>query len=134
MQKCGQCGGKLRRVHRTFFERFGYMAIYACKECEQEEFVPRRYKFHFGPSARCPRCGTFRVVRLKAPDRIDPMYVGFLNLMEHLAGGKLFHCRYCRCQFYDRRRTAAEQGSTTPEPPPNDQEVTTPPGTASLDA
>ena len=109
-------------------ERFSYMAIYACKECENEEFVPRCYKYHFGPHARCPRCGTFRIVRLKERDRIDPMYVGLLNLIERLAGGKLFHCRYCRCQFYDRRRLAAESSQR-----PAEQEITTPPDTANSD-
>ena len=109
MLKCGQCGGKMRRIHRTFAERFSYMAIYACKECQHEEFVPRRYRYHFGTRARCPRCGTFRVVKLKEPDKIDRRHGGFLNLLERLAGGgRLFHCRYCRIQFYDRRSTATE--------------------------
>jgi hypothetical protein len=123
----------LRRVHRTFLERFGYLAIYACRECESEELVPRRYKYHFGPNARCPRCGTFRIVKLKERDKIDPMYVGFLNFLERLAGGRLFHCRYCRCQFYDRRRTAAESAGPT-DKRTVDPTVTTPPGTASSDA
>ncbi len=130
MHKCSQCGGKLRRVHRTFMERFSYMAIYACKECENEEYLQRSYKYHFGPHARCPRCGTLRIVKLKERDKIDPMYVGFLNLMERLAGGRLFHCRYCRCQFYDRRRTASESSQ-----PPSEQKVpTTPPDRASSGA
>lgn len=107
------------------------MAIYACKDCESEEFVPRRYRFHFGPHARCPRCGTFRIVKLKEPDRIDPMYVGFLNLMERLSGGKLYHCRYCRCQFFDRRRTAAV--GTAPAAPGANTPVTTPPDAANSD-
>lgn len=126
MHKCSSCGGKLRRVHRTFLERFGYMAIYACRDCEKEESLPYRYRFHFGRSARCPNCGTFRIVRLKEPDCIDPMYVGFFNFLERIAGGKLFHCRYCRCQFYDRRRLATEGGTA--------EAVTTPPGTARSDA
>jgi hypothetical protein len=133
MQKCSQCGGKLRRVHRDFWERFGYLAIYACKECESEEFVPRRYKFHFGPMARCPQCGTFRIVKLKERDKIDPMYSGFLNLLERLAGGRLFHCRYCRCQFYDRRRIAAENAAPS-EKTAGDPTVTTSPGAANSDA
>jgi DNA-directed RNA polymerase subunit RPC12/RpoP len=88
------------------------MAIYACKECDREEFVPRRYRYHLGPHARCPSCGTFRVVKLKEPDRIDPTYGGFLDFLERLAGGgKLFHCCYCRVQFHDRRRLA-----TAPDP------------------
>ena len=102
--KCGQCGGKLRRVHRTFLERFSYMAIYECKECEREEFAPRRYRYHLGPEARCPICGSYRIAKLKHPDRIDKMHRGFLNWLEKQAGHKtLFHCRWCRLQFYDRR-------------------------------
>ena len=112
MLKCGQCGGKVRRVHRTFVERFSYMAIYQCKECEHEEFVPRRYRFHFGDHARCPRCGTFRVQKLKERDKIDPFYGGLLDFFERLAsGGRIYHCRYCRVQFHDRRRHAED-----PEP------------------
>jgi DNA-directed RNA polymerase subunit RPC12/RpoP len=134
MNKCGQCGGKLQRVHRTFLERFGYLAIYECKNCGSEEFVPRSYKFHFGPNARCPRCGTFRIVKLKEPDKIDPMYIGFLNLIERVAGGgRLYHCRYCRCQFYDRRPTAAENAAAV-EAAVLEIKTTPPPDTASLDA
>jgi hypothetical protein len=32
-----------------------------------------------------------------------------LNLLERIAGrGKLFHCRWCRLQFYDRRPLSSE--------------------------
>ena len=115
MVKCGQCGGKLRRVHRTFFERFNYMAIYECTKCEREESVPRRFRYHLGPACRCPVCGTYRVVRLKERDRIDGLHTGFLNLLERLVGGRLHHCRWCRMQFYDRRKLASEIQS--PKPP-----------------
>src|ERR1017187_10339060 len=37
--KCVQCGERLRRVHRTFFERFSYMAVYECRTCKREEFA-----------------------------------------------------------------------------------------------
>src|SRR5262245_16261741 len=107
--KCPQCGERLRRVHRTFLERFSYMAIYQCRKCEHEEFVPRRFRYHLGPAARCPVCGSHRVSKLKTPDRIDRFHGGFLNLLERIAGrGKLFHCRWCRLQFYDRRPLASE--------------------------
>lgn len=102
------------------------MAIYACRECKHEEFVARRYRYHFGPHARCPNCGTFRVVRLKTKDKIDRMYTGFLNFLEHVAGGGLYHCRYCRVQFYDRRKLTSEEAAT--------QEITAPPDTANSDA
>lgn len=128
MMKCGQCGGKVRRVHRSFSERFSYMAIYACRECEHEEFVPRRFRYHFGPHARCPRCGTFRIVRLKERDKIDGYYGGFLDFLERIfSGGKLHHCRYCRIQFYDRRRLATDPAPAAPRP--DQAEVTTPPAT-----
>jgi hypothetical protein len=107
--KCGQCGERLRRVHRTFLERFRYMAIYECQKCEREEYVPRRFVYHLGPSCRCPVCGSNRVSKLKSPDRIDRFHGGFLNLLERIASrGQLFHCRWCRLQFYDRRRLLSE--------------------------
>ena len=117
MLKCEHCGGRVRRIHRTFFERFRYMAVYACRDCDTEKFYPRHYMFHFGPHCRCPRCGTYRVTRLKAPDKIDRRNTGFLNCLERLAGGGLYHCCYCRMQFYDRRTLASEEKTPTlPEP------------------
>jgi hypothetical protein len=48
-----------------------------------------------------------RIARLKEPDRIDPMTSGLLNLLERVSGhGKIFHCRFCRLQFFDRRELA----------------------------
>src|ERR1039458_558673 len=92
VMKCRQCGEKLRRVHRTFIERFSYMAIYECHKCERKEPVPRRFRYHLGPTCRCPLCGTYRVVKLKTPDRIDRRHGGFLNLVERILGyGRLFH-------------------------------------------
>jgi hypothetical protein len=85
------------------------MAIYECRSCEREEFVPRRYRYHLGPTCRCPVCGTYRVTRLKQPDKIDRRHGGFLNLLERIASkGRLFHCRWCRLQFFDRRPLAAD--------------------------
>jgi hypothetical protein len=108
MLKCSQCGGRLRRVHRTLFERFRYSAIYYCKECDSEEYVPRILQYRLGPFARCPRCGTYRLSKLKERDRIDKMHTGLMNLIRKLGGGKLFHCRVCRIQFYDRRARASD--------------------------
>ena len=91
------------------------MAIYSCRQCEHEEYAPRRYRYHFGPTCRCPECGTYRVVRLKQPDKIDRMHGGFLNLLERLIGrGHLFHCRWCRLQFFDRRGLATHAPAGPP--------------------
>jgi DNA-directed RNA polymerase subunit RPC12/RpoP len=98
----------MRRVHRTVLERFSYLAIYSCKDCHAEDNLPRAHQLHRGTTARCPKCGTFRISRLKEPDRIDPMHSGVLNLLEKMAGGRRFHCRYCRIQFWDRRRLQSE--------------------------
>lgn len=127
MGRCVKCGGKLHHIHRTFLERFAYMAVYECPKCESEILVPRQYRHHFGHHCRCPRCGTYKVVRLPRRDRIDPLETGFLNLLERLAGGKLYHCCFCRVQFYDRRLLAAEGAAKSP----TESEVATPPNTAS---
>jgi hypothetical protein len=90
------------------------MAKYRCRECQTVETAPRRYRHHFGSRCRCPRCGTYRISKLKERDKIDKMETGFLNLYERWMGGKLYHCRFCRIQFYDRRRYI-------PPPPPSAQ-------------
>jgi len=93
------------------------MAIYECPKCETEEFVPRRYMYHFGENARCPRCGSFRPTKLRERDKIDKMQWGFLNLVERMAGGRLYHCCFCRVQFYDRRplEKAKMEGNVEPQ-------------------
>ena len=48
-------------------------------------------------------CGTYRLTRLATRDRIDPMYKGAMNLAQRIFGADLYHCRYCRIQFYDMR-------------------------------
>ena len=108
MRKCEDCGKRMRRVHRTLWERFNYLAVFECRECDKEYYFPRTHMMHLGKFARCPKCGTFRISRLRDLDPIDPMRKGIYNLMEKMAGGQLFHCRFCRIQFYDRRRTRTE--------------------------
>jgi DNA-directed RNA polymerase subunit RPC12/RpoP len=136
VRKCGYCGGSgLKRVHRTFLERFSYLAIYECRDCEHEEFVPRRYTYHLGGDVRCPRCGTYRVTKLRALDKIDKMASGPLNWMEKLAGGSLYHCCFCRVQFYDRRKLA-RRANVQPVPAETEivaQDSTAQPGKASSD-
>ena len=128
MVKCGQCGGELRRVHRTFFEHLNYMAVYECPKCRRREFASRRFRYHLGPACRCPLCGTYTVVRLKERDRIDRIHSGFLIWLKRLAGGsRLYHCRWCRIQFFDRRKLVSE--ISTPKAPPTRPEVKPPDGT-----
>jgi len=127
MRSCSHCGARLRRTHRTFLERFRYMAIYQCPRCKLDELVPRQYLHHLGKHCRCPKCGTFRVKRLKQRDHIDPMRSGVLNLVERLSGGRLYYCCFCRLQFYDRR-SLAPRNLSSPEPGSGD--LTSQPDTA----
>ena len=110
MRNCIQCGGRLRRIHRTFLQRFSYLAIFECSDCHEISNTPRRFKLHLGEFCRCPRCGTFRVTKLKKRDQIDPMEGGLLHLLERMASSQIYHCRYCRVQFYDRRPAAPDSG------------------------
>jgi len=45
---------------------------------------------------------------LGEPDRIDPMQTGLWNMIERMMGAHLYHCRFCRVQFYDRRPPASQ--------------------------
>jgi hypothetical protein len=132
-KKCAQCGGELRRVHRTFIERFSYLAKYRCMECQAVDAAPQRYRHHLGDSCRCPNCGTYRVSKLKVRDKIDKMETGILNLVERLLGGTLYHCRYCRIQFFDRRKYTPAAGARLRRPKKEDETPLPPtvePGTA----
>jgi hypothetical protein len=122
----------MKRVRRTLLQRLQYLAIYQCKDCKEEESVPRRFRLHLGSDCCCPKCATQKLTKLRERDHIDPMMGGLLNLVERLAGGKLYHCRFCRIQFYDRRNPKTRE-SEDPRPLES-PEVVTPPNTASSGA
>ena len=103
----------MRRVHRTFAEKFLYVAMYECGQCHTRKPEPRWYALYLGDYPRCPICGTYRLTRLATPDRIDPMYKGALNLAQRIFGADLYHCRYCRIQFYDVRDPIAPEVKDT---------------------
>ena len=104
----------MRRIHRTFWERFLYLAIYRCSLCQRIQQVPRPWRLHFGPNARCPHCGTYRLSRLAEPDGIDRMQTGLWNVYARFLHGSLYHCRFCRLQFYDRRPTVSQTAEQEP--------------------
>jgi hypothetical protein len=116
MTNCSQCGGPLQRIHRTFAERFAYLAIFECRDCKDISCTPRRFRLHLGKFPRCPRCGSLRITKLKQRDRIDPFNTGLLNLVERVCGGGLYHCKFCRLQFYDRRRSMVEKPQPVESP------------------
>ena len=106
---CPTCKGRLRRVHRNFGEKLLYHAMYECRQCHTRKPEPRWYALHLGDYPRCPRCGTYRLTRMATRDKIDPMEKGLVNLVQHVWGADLYHCRYCRVQFYDVRKPVAPE-------------------------
>jgi hypothetical protein len=104
MRNCGICGGKLVRVARTFPQKFAYHAVLKCRSCGARENRDQWFLFLFGRSSRCPRCGTYRVEKLRGIDHIDPMYKNPFSYLQKWFGAALHWCPYCRLQFYDLRK------------------------------
>jgi hypothetical protein len=106
MRKCVSCGEALVRVRRTFREKFVYHSVQKCKKCGKRETRDQWFLFLFGRTSRCPRCGSFRVEKLRGVDHIDPMYRNPLSYLQKWFGGNLHWCPFCRLQFYDVRKKA----------------------------
>jgi len=47
---------------------------------------------------------------LAEKDHIDRMLRSVVNAWNRMTGGRIYHCRYCRVQFHDKR-TLAEQAT-----------------------
>jgi len=88
-------------VHRSFKEKLLYLAVYKCRQCGQRTTRPREFMFYFAKVTRCPLCGTQRLRRLTVRDGIDRMHRNLFTYTHRLFGARLFHCRFCRVQFYD---------------------------------
>jgi len=114
MRNCGSCGGALVRVRRSFLQKFAYHAVFLCKNCGRNESLDQWFLFLFGRVSRCPRCGSFKVEKLRGVDHIDPMYKNPLSYMQKWLGGHIHWCPFCRLQFYDLRKKAP----TLKRPPP----------------
>ena len=108
MPHCKTCGERLKRIHRSFAERFFYMGVLEFPQCNEVRRIARRYTYYFADQARCPLCGTFRLRMLTQKDHIDRMLKSPVNAWHKMMGGRLYHCRYCRVQFYDKRSLAEE--------------------------
>ena len=120
MRDCLTCGGDLIRVRRTFREKFVYHSVLKCKKCGGRETRDQWFLFLVGRKSRCPRCGSFRVEKLRGIDHIDPMYKNPLSYFQKFFGGSLHWCPFCRLQFYDLRK----KSPTLKRPPRVPAEVT----------
>jgi hypothetical protein len=111
--RCPTCDGRMRRVRRTLAETMLYVAMYECHQCHMRRPEPRWYALYLGDYPRCPSCGTYRLTRLVARDKVEQMQKDFFNLVQYLWGANLYHCCYCRLQFYDVRKPVAPQSQGT---------------------
>jgi hypothetical protein len=56
-------------------------------------------------AVRCPHCKTTRLKVLKRIDRIEKIYGNALmNRIRARRGDTIYHCVFCRLQFYDPRK------------------------------
>ena len=100
---CRECGASLRRSKRRWFERFQYLEAYRCEKCRARYHVTLASRLQLSRFAKCPKCRYQDIKALKRVDKIDRMRGGLFNLIHKLMGGKLYHCWFCRLQFYDFR-------------------------------
>jgi DNA-directed RNA polymerase subunit RPC12/RpoP len=100
---CRECGENLRRSKRRFWERLYYLEAYRCVGCGHRYYVTWSSRLQLARVAKCPKCRFQEVTPLKRIDKIDRMQSGLFNLVHRILGGKLYHCWFCRLQFYDFR-------------------------------
>ena len=64
---------------------------------------------------QCPRCGTTRLHLLPKLDGIDPLHGNRLaNEIRARRGDAIYHCIYCRLQFYDPRKPEPKVAPSEP--------------------
>lgn len=110
---CRECGASLRRSKRSTFDRLRYLEAYRCPGCGARYHVTMWSRLKLARWAKCPKC---RYQGIKAKRRIDPidsMRGGILNFVHKIMGGQLYHCWYCRLQFYDLRPRQENSMRTT---------------------
>jgi len=84
-------------------ERFRYLESYRCDSCSARYHVTFSSRLQLARYAKCPKCRYQDISHLKRVDKIDKMRGGLFNFVHRILGGKLYHCWFCRLQFYDFR-------------------------------
>jgi DNA-directed RNA polymerase subunit RPC12/RpoP len=100
---CRECGGSLRRSKRRNLDRFQYLEAYRCQGCGARYHVTLGSRLNLARFAKCPKCRYQDITALKRIDKIDRMRRGLFNFIHRILGGQLYHCWFCRLQFYDFR-------------------------------
>ena len=100
---CRECGAGLRRSKRRFLDRLRYLEAYRCTGCGARYNVTLSSRLALARYAKCPKCRYQDITPMKRIDKIDKMRGGIFNMIHRVFGGKLYHCWFCRLQFYDLR-------------------------------
>lgn len=101
---CRECGGTLRRSKRRFLNRWRYLEAYRCTGCGAKYHVTFGSRLKLARYAKCPKCRYQDITPMRRVDKIDKMRGGLFNLIHRIMGGQLYHCWFCRLQFYDLRQ------------------------------
>ncbi len=109
--QCPKCSGVLVRSHRRGLEKLIFSQAYRCKGCQYRKCESYLSTGILDKYASCPRCGNPVPDRRSRRDRVDSMLHTPLRMLHWMMGGKLYHCVFCRLQFYDVRdiKSAAEE-------------------------
>ena len=101
--QCPKCSGVLVRSHRRGIEKLIFSQAYRCKGCNHRKCESYLMTGLFDKYACCPRCGNPVPDRRSRRDKVDSMLHTPLRMLHWMLGGKLYHCVFCRLQFYDIR-------------------------------
>lgn len=103
MINCLDCGRRLTRRHRTAFEKLFYRSCFRCDSCGAQANSARPLVAMLHEFAECPKCSTRDVSKLRRVDKIDRMSKNPFRYILRAFGAPLYHCNFCRIQFYDWR-------------------------------
>ena len=62
----------------------------------------------FSLVARCPKCSGTQLRIRRQRDGVDRILKNPFRLLQMILGGNLYHCEFCRIQFYDVRPPRAD--------------------------
>jgi uncharacterized protein with PIN domain len=84
-------------------QRLYAVAAFKCPQCESRMYHRRQFLGAFHRYTQCPQCGTAKLSRLKSIDYVDQLNKNPLRLLLRMFGAPLYHCTFCRLQFWDLR-------------------------------
>src|SRR5437870_68662 len=109
MPSCQVCGYETVRTRRNFIQRAYTLAIFKCLKCGNRMYARRRFLTAFGRFVRCPQCGSRKnLSKLRSVDKVDRLNKNPLRLLLSIFGAPLYHCTFCRLQFWDVRSREPE--------------------------